>query len=38
VHCGFLHRHCSTYVLLADELDSPRGAHLLIKDMLEKRA
>ncbi|ODN71707.1 glycolate oxidase subunit GlcF [Methylobrevis pamukkalensis] len=35
VHCGFCTATCPTFVLLGDELDSPRGRIYLVKEMLE---
>ncbi len=36
VHCGFCTATCPTFVLLGDELDSPRGRIYLFKEMLER--
>src|SRR3569833_1957612 len=35
VHCGFCTATCPPYVVLGDELDSPRGRIYLMKEMLE---
>ncbi len=35
VHCGFCLATCPTYLLLGDELDSPRGRIYLMKQVLE---
>ena len=35
VHCGFCTATCPTYLLLGDELDSPRGRIYMMKDMFE---
>src|ERR1700684_3602640 len=36
VHCGFCTATCPTYVVLGDELDSPRGRIYLVKEIVEK--
>ena len=38
VHCGFCTATCPTFVLLGNELDSPRGRIYLIKGLLEQGA
>ncbi|MCS7325325.1 MAG: glycolate oxidase subunit GlcF [Anaerolineae bacterium] len=35
VHCGFCLASCPTYKLLGEEMDSPRGRIVLMKDVLE---
>src|ERR1700712_4583421 len=35
IHCGICTATCPTYVLLADERDSPRGRIMLMQEMLE---
>lgn len=37
VHCGFCLPTCPTYLDLAEEMDSPRGRILLMKEVLEGR-
>ncbi len=36
VHCGLCTATCSTYVVLGDERDSPRGRIYMMKDMFER--
>ncbi len=37
VHCGFCLAACPTYNLLGEEMDSPRGRIVLMKNVLEER-
>ncbi|MCB0136136.1 MAG: 4Fe-4S dicluster domain-containing protein, partial [Caldilineaceae bacterium] len=35
VHCGFCLATCPTYKVLGEEMDSPRGRIILMKEVLE---
>src|SRR5512138_3931143 len=35
IHCGFCLPACPTYLALGEEMDSPRGRILLMKEVLE---
>jgi glycolate oxidase iron-sulfur subunit len=37
VHCGFCLPTCPTYVVLGEEMNSPRGRIILMKETLEGR-
>ena len=37
VHCGFCLATCPTYQVLGEEMDSPRGRIILIKEVLESQ-
>src|SRR3990172_9400756 len=37
IHCGLCLPACPTYLVLAEEMDSPRGRIFLMKDLLEGR-